>query len=452
MKVWRLVLREIRHRKLNFALALLANAAAVACLVGAMTLMRAHQVRTDELLGQQQAASEEAIGARKKDVEKAGAALEDSMRKITKELGFNILILPQEQNLNELHAEGTLSSTMPEQFVDKLAGSKIVTVQHLLPMVMKKLKWEELNQSVVLIGTRGEVPFLHQPVKDPILDKVAPGQMVVGHQIGTQHNLKKGDKVKLLGQEFAISDVHEERGNVDDSTAWINLKEAQEMLGMQNLVNAILALECNCAAKDRVGQIRADIASILPGTQVVERYSTALARAEARNKAKQTADAALAMEKKSAAETEQREREGRDELRARREGLAAILVPLVVAGCTLIIGLLAFLNARQRKTEIGILRAIGARSMQIVSMFLGKAILVGLVGAALGYLVGFAIGALNSEGRILAMPLPTPASELFVPQALLLAFVMAPLLSAIASWIPALIAARQDPALILQED
>src|SRR5689334_4378058 len=121
MTVWRLVLREIRHRKLNFALALLANAAAVACLVGAMTLMRAHQVHTEELLSQQQAASAEAIEVRQKDVQKAGAALEDSMRKITKDLGFNILILPQEQNLNELHAEGTLSSTMPEQFVDKLA-------------------------------------------------------------------------------------------------------------------------------------------------------------------------------------------------------------------------------------------------------------------------------------------------------------------------------------------
>ena len=219
------------------------------------------------------------------------------------------------------------------------------------------------------------------------------------------------------------------------------------MLGLQNLVHAILALECNCAAKDRIGQIRSELADILPGTQVIERGSTALARAEARNKAKETAVAALEREKKSAEETIHREREGRENLRQHREGLAAILVPLVVVGSALLIGLLAFGNARQRKSEIGILRAIGARSLQILSMFLGKALLIGVVGAVVGYLAGFAVGAAWGD-RLSAQP----ASALFLPGALLLAMVMAPLLSAVASWIPALMAARQDPALILQED
>ncbi len=436
MNVRRLVLREIAHRKLNFSLSLLSNAAAVACLVGAMTLLHAHEMRTDEILADQQVT-----------VEKAGAELEDSMRKITKGLGFNILILPQEQDLAELHSEGTLSSTMPEQFVDKLAKSNIVTVNHLLPMVTKKLNWDEMGQAIILIGTRGEVPQMHQAVKDPLQDPVAPGTMVVGYQIHSRHSLKKGDKVKLLGREFSVAELHPERGNVDDSTVWINLKEAQEVLGMQNLVHSILALECNCAAKDRVGQIRADIARILPGTQVIERGSTALARAEARNTSKDTAVAALQLEKKSAAQAQARERTRRADLGAHREGLAAVLVPLVVVGCSLMIGLLAFANARQRKTEIGILRAIGLRSVQILSLFLGKAALIGLSGALLGWAIGYGVGI------VLGDKLATqPTSALFLPGALILAFVMAPLLSTVASWIPALMAARQDPALVLHED
>lgn len=447
MNVWRLIVREIRHRKLNFALALLANAAAVACLVGAMTLLRAHEIRTEEILAEQQQSSAEAIEARQSDVQKAGADLEDSMRKITLELGFNILILPKEQDLNELHAEGTLSATMPEEYVKRLAESKIVSVNHLLPLVMKKVKWDEMNQSVVLIGTRGEVPQMHQSAKKPLQDMVPAGNMVVGHQIHKQHGLKKGDKVKLLGKEFTVAELHDERGNVDDSTVWINLVEAQELLGKQNLLNAILALECNCAAKDRVGQIRKDIEGTLPGMQVIERGSTALARAEARNKAKDVAVAALEREKLAAESAVQRETANRQNLREHRAGLASVLVPLVVGGCALLIGLLAFGNARQRKSEIGILRAIGARSVQILSMFLGKAILVGVAGAIVGYLAGFALGATWGD-RLSGQS----ASSLFLPGPLLLAIVMAPLLSALACWIPALLAARQDPALVLQED
>ena len=41
---------------------------------------------------------------------------------------------------------------------------------------------------------------------------------------------------------------------------------------------------------------------------------------------------------------------------------------------------------------------------------------------------------------------------LYAPGMLLLALVMAPLLSAVASWIPAMLAAGQDPAVVLQGD
>ena len=75
-----------------------------------------------------------------------------------------------------------------------------------------------------------------------------------------------------------------QRGNQDDITLWINLREAQQILGKEGRINAIQALECNCAA-DRLGQIRDDIGRVLPDTQVIEFSSQALARAEARNRA-----------------------------------------------------------------------------------------------------------------------------------------------------------------------
>ena len=369
-------------------------------------------------------------------VEEEGKALNDAMRKITIGLGFNALILPEDQDLNELYVEGTLSKSMPEEYVDRLAGSRIVTINHLLPTVSKKIRWEEQDMTVVIMGTRGEVPLLHKDPKKPMLDAVPVGKIVIGFQIHQQRKLKQGDKVQLMGKEFEILTLNKERGTVDDGTVWVHLSEAQEMLNMENLINGIWALECHCAG-DRISQIRAEITKILPGTQVIERGTKALARAEARNTAKQAAETAM-----------EREQDNRTALKQKQESFSSVLVPLVIVGSSVWIGFLTFGNVRQRKSEIGILRAIGLRSNQILMIFLGKAVLTGLIGALLGYLIGFYVG--MSWGELPVSMENT--SQLFSFEVLFISLVLAPLLSIIASWIPAMMAVQQDPANILQED
>ena len=224
---------------------------------------------------------------------------------------------------------------------------------------------------------------------------------------------------------------------------------------MQNLVNAILALECNCATVDRVAEIRKEIAGILPGTQVIERGKPALARAEARNRAKKEADAALKRAKATKTQTLKQERTANQQTLEQEQQAAAglmndrylltrVLVPVAMVGSFVWIALLALGNTRQRRGEIGILRAIGLRSRQVLALFLGKALLVGLVGAVLGYSAGFLVGTSDSAGL--------PVGDLFDPLWLIAAGLLAPLLTAAASWIPALLAAHRDPALILQEE
>jgi ABC-type lipoprotein release transport system permease subunit len=243
--------------------------------------------------------------------------------------------------------------------------------------------------------------------------------------------LKPGSKIVINGRKFEVAKCHAERGTVDDITAWVNLEEAQQMLGMQNLVNAILALECNCATADRLAEIRGEIAKVLPGTQVLERGPKALARAEARNKAKKAAEVSLVAAQES----------GQQMINSRK-AQANVLVPLAVVGSFAWIVLLAVGNARQRRNEIGILRAIGLGSRDVLVLFLGKALLVGLAGGAIGYASGYLIGT-GFSGSI--------GQSLFDVSWLLIALLLAPALSAAATWLPALVAARQDPAVILQE-
>jgi putative ABC transport system permease protein len=520
MSLWHLVTREIRHRWGNFLLAFLSVAVAVACLVGSLTALKAHGIETDRILAEKKAEHEEALAAKKaavasavkhkeaelaaalsktrddvqqtiadreKALKRTGADLENTMRKIGVKLGFNLWILPGDQQLSELNSGGALSKTMPESYVSKLSKSGIVTINHLMPLVTHRIAdWQGpvSKQSILVIGTRGEVPFAHRTSKKPLEDgkKIPAHGIVLGYDVHHRQKLQKGDKVKLLGREFTVADLHAQRGNADDSTVFLNLKEAQVALGKQNLINAMLALECNCQVVDRVGDIRKDVAKILPGTQVVEKDAAkALARAEARIKAKKHAQkslalakangrkmitqvetsnknvlqqenaagaAAIAREAKAAADDLRREQESRDALGKQRESFAAILVPLVIVGSGLWIALLTLMNVRQRSSEIGILRAIGLRSGEILTIFLTKAMLFGLLGAVVGYLAGFSLGIAWGDLPISGQS----GGQLFDAGYLLLAVLLAPALAALASWIPATLAARQDPAVVLQAE
>ncbi len=420
MSVWRLVLREIRYRRLNFCLAVLSVLAAVGCLVAVLALLRQHDRRTEELV----AAQEEKVRA-------GGRKLEDDYRKIGLLLGFNILILPKDQNLAQLYAGDYAPRTMPEEYADRLARSGVVTVNHLLPSLRQRVVWKERGVEVIVMGIKGELPIANKTAKKQILDHVPPGTVTVGYLLQKSAGIKRGDTVALLGREFTVRKVERPRGGPDDITIRLNLADAQKVLGQEGRISEIQALECNCSAADRLGEVRQEIAKILPDTQVEEKGSEALARAEARNRAAAEARASVA-----------RVKQARQELREGREEFAAVLVPLVVLGCTVWVGLLAFTNARDRAAEVGILRALGVGAPRVFGLFLLRALLVGVLGGLLGYLAGSLAGALLDEGT---------AGVEFDPAWLAAAVVAAPVLCALASWVPALLAARQDPAVVLRD-
>ena len=74
--------------------------------------------------------------------------------------------------------------------------------------------------------------------------------------------------------------------------------------------------------------------------------------------------------------------------------------------------------------------------------------LLGLLGACFGYAAGRLIGAAWRE----TAALPSTHPRFIDAGLLLLVMVAAPLLAALASWLPALSAAQQDPAVVLREE
>jgi len=339
MTIRRLVLREIGYRKLSFALAVLSVVVAVGCLVGALTLLKAHDARTGQILQAKQA-----------QIDKQMAKLNDDMRKAMLKLGFNLMIFPKDQRLGDWYADDYGRKYMPEQYVSRLAGSGIITVRHLLPSLVQKIKWPEKKRTVILVGTRGEVPNLQKAPRKPLVQPVPPNTMVLGHELHESLGLNVGDKVTFMGTEFTVHKCNEERGSKDDITVWIHLAQAQELLDKPGRINAILALGCLCTGA-KLSAIRRDISRVLPDTKVVEVASRVIVRAEARTKAAATAKQVIDQEKAS-----------RARLRAAGEAFAAVLVPVVLAGSVLWVAFLSFNNVRERRSEIGILRALGVQS------------------------------------------------------------------------------------------
>jgi len=418
MNFTKLIIKEVLHRKLNFCLSLTSVAIAVTCVIGSSVFLRSHELNTKKIIKQKEINTKERV-----------KKLEDDYRKITKNMGFNILIIPKEQNLNDFYADDFASKYMPENYVHILANSKIVTIRHLLPSLQQKLKWPEKKRTIILIGTRGEVPNAYKSPLKPLKQPVNPGEIFLGYELHNSLNISTGNYVTLLGKKFLVAKNYDERGNKDDITAWINLQNAQQLLDKENKINAILALECSCAWAD-LAKVRKEISAILPDTKVLESQSKALARAETRNRAAKEAFAALDAEKKH-----------RTNILNEQKKLVMSFIPAVILAAIAWVAVLAFGNARDRKYEIGVLRSLGVKSKNILFLFLAKAAVMGLAGALIGLAAGCFIGLLfvDNPGFI-------------KPDTGMLIILCSILLSALTTLIPAVSAAKQDPAEILRNE
>lgn len=429
MTLWRLIWKEVLHRRLNSALAVLSVAVAVGVLVAEVVLLRAHDVRTETMLQ-----------SRQQEADRRLAVAEDDYRKYMKELGFNLLILPREQELAEFWEKGYATHTLPEDSVRKLSESGTTLMRHLLPIVQQNVFWPEQKRRIILVGTRGEVPIRQRGQMEPMIVAVPEGKVRLGHQLASDLGLKPGDAVALLGTQFVVEECYPERGSADDATVWMNLATAQQLLDMPGRINAIEALKCYCAGGEGGEALREEVLRILPEAKVILRENKVTVRAKARERIKE------AREKETAGLAATRA-----QMRSSREAAAAILVPLVILGAAVWIGLLTLGNVRERRAEIGLLRAIGLRSRSVALLFLAKAALIGLIGALLGYGAGFATG-LGAAARDGGDAMDTVAAgNLFSPLLLALVLLAAPLLAAAASWVPATLAGQQDPAVVLRE-
>lgn len=419
-KTVKMLLQEIRFRKLNFGLSLLAVCVAVTLFVAGPTLIDGYGRETRQQLAELEAQNEAEL-----------AQMEDETRKLMLTMGFNLMIVHRDTDMSDFWSSDFSTVDMPQDYVNRLANAEELTlVTHLVATLQEKIDWN--GRKVMLVGYLPETPKAHERAKKPMGYIIQPGTVYVGYELGRDR--QAGETIEIGGAEFKIAQILPERGSKEDITLAMHLEDAQRILDKPNRINQILAIGCRCAG-ERLPKIRAQLEAVLPETRITEFQSIAVARAEQREmvaekKEKMVSDLAAY----------------RSDQQRRLERLAEVVTPLVVLGAAIWVGLLALANVRERRTEIGLLRAIGTGSWTIGFLFLGKAALLGLLGAALGAGLGTVLARVLLDQMQVA-----PVHFALARDILVWSLVGTPLLCAAASYLPTLMAVLQDPAVVLRD-
>lgn len=385
MTTLHLIFKEFIHRKLNFLLSLVAVVMAVALFVAINTTGQAYRRET---------------------------------RRIMRNIGQNLRIIPKETSIDEFWSTGYSLHTMPEEYVHKFASLRGYEYTHLTATLQKKAQWRGKN--VILTGILPEVLPLDKRHQKPMTFSVKPGNVYVGAELARSLGIKTGDEIDLLGNSFTVANCLSESGSRDDIRIYGHLHDIQKVLNLEGRINEIKALECLClieSSKEEVDPLviaRQQLAEILPEAKVFLLQGIA---------------------------------EIRQKQRAAMEGYLAFILPFILVACAAWIGVLAMMNVRERRHEIGIMRALGYSSGKIASLFLGKAVAIGLIGAAVGFGIGNAL-AMSYGPEIFKV---TAKAIKPVYGLLVWSIIVAPAFVALSSFIPATIAVTQDPALTLRE-
>jgi len=190
------------------------------------------------------------------------------------------------------------------------------------------------------------------------------------------------------------------------------------LIGFKGKINEIMALNCLCVSPDEndpLEILREQLDQVLPEAKVI--MNTTIANA-------------------------------RERQRHMIEGYFAVITIFVIIVIVIWIGVLAMMNARERQQEIGILRAIGHSGRKIAGLFIGKALIIGIVSAVLGYVIG-TILALKFGSGIFKI---TAGSIKPIYSILIWSIIAAPVFSAFAAFLPTLVAILKDPAVTLRKE
>jgi putative ABC transport system permease protein len=338
------------------------------------------------------------------------AANEEATRRIQRDIGLNVVILPPQTELDAWWIDRIPKGSMPESWIDRLQDQDVAN--RLVPMLVARV---ELGAGEVLLTGIAEERFKRGKGMKPVFGRsIESGGIILGASAALGAGVSEGDSVTIRERTFTVSRILEPSGSEEDVRAWVDLADAQSVLDMPGRLNEIRAIECHCSedVEDPLGAIRAELAPIVPGARIVRMN----ALADARRSQRQMAERLLSR---------------------------ALPPGLVLAG--VIIAMLAFVNVRERRGEMGILMAHGRRRSSLAVIILARSFVIGILGGALGWTFAQLIGE-SITRQIIGSGSMLP----FDPAVLAASILFTPILCMLTALYPAMIAAMIDPARLMR--
>lgn len=130
--------------------------------------------------------------------------------------------------------------------------------------------------------------------------------------------------------------------------------------------------------------------------------------------------------------------------------LSVGMIALVVGAVGIITTL--YTSVTERIREIGTMKAIGAQSKTILSLFMVEALLIGILGATLGLIVGIVAGYGFGSSLSTGLPRSSSVSPVFLPIDLLSVWLLSTGLSIAAGILPAWKASQLPPIVALRRE
>jgi putative ABC transport system permease protein len=254
----------------------------------------------------------------------------------------------------------------------------------------------------------GDEPPRETLVRKRVIETLETDEVLVGADVAAALSLKEGDTINLLGSGFTVIATLPQTGTIDDSRIFAHLHKVQDLAAKGPVLNAIEVVGC---CNEIFGGLVEKINKLLPEAKVVT--------------ITQVVDTQI-----------------RTNRMMSRLSLL-FLVIIVLVGVASIANYM-FANVFERRREIGTLMALGATPSTVLRMFLLKALVLGLAGGVVGYVIG-TILSVTLGPRIAGVPvLPMPVLALW-------AVGISTAIALAASYFPARRAAGLDPCASLPE-
>lgn len=384
MRLRHIAFESIKRRKARFGFILAAVALGIGTVVGLMSLTHAMQ-----------------------------ADLGDDLDRF----GSNIIVTPRSRLLDLSYGGldlGGVSVDRRELTTGDAAAIRTIPNKRNISAVAPKLvgSMRVNDVSLVLIGTD-----LQQESRVKSWWQVTgrwprtADEVLLGSEVARELRATIGSTIYLGEGPFRIAGTIGMTGSVDDQAIFTELGVAQGLLHRLDAVTLIdvSALCRGCPIEDIVGQI----SDVLPHARVTPIRQAVAAREQT---VQQFTRFAYAL-----------------------SGLVLLIGTLVVLTTTTSAVL-------ERTQEIGILRAVGFRSIHVATVILLETLMVTVVGGVLGWLAG-SLGARTFGPLVAKIDSPVALS----PQSALVAVLFAILVGVAGSAYPAIRAAQMDPSHALRQ-